>query len=161
MAIWLKFLILFLLFGFLGLSQGSFLPHFSIMGTTVNLIFIIFFLAVFFEEPQKYTQGLFSAVIAGFFLSVFSFSFFEKIIGCLIVIVFAIKYILFLLRKKRDKYPIVYFAPLFLLSYIFFNLLITPTCPNFVFLIGAVYNLVIAVFCFYLCKKFLIKLYGF
>lgn len=157
MATWLRLFILFLLFGSLGLMQNSFFPHFRIMGATANLIFILFFLAVFFEEQQKYIQGVFSAVFSGFFLSIFSFFSFEKTIICFLVIVFAIKYLLSLLRKRRDNYPIIYFIILFLLSSIVFNLSIAQSCLNYLFLAGAGYNLAIAISGFYFCKKFLIK----
>lgn len=154
---WPRLLILFLLFGFLAILQTSFLVHFNIMGTTLNLVFILFYLVVFFEEPQKYIQGIFSAVTAGFFLDILSSSYFGVTIVLLLIITFILKYLLSLLKKTRDKHPIVYFAPLFVLSLIIFDLSLVMPHLSWVFLIGIVYNLVFALFGFYIYKR--LKLY--
>ncbi|MBI3631479.1 MAG: hypothetical protein HY219_01260 [Candidatus Staskawiczbacteria bacterium] len=167
---WLKLLIIFLLFGLLGILQTSFLVHFNIMGAVLNLIFILFFLTVFFEESQKYIQGIFSAVAAGFFLDALSSFYFGVSIVSLLIIYSAIKYTIYLLKKKRDKYPIVYFTPLFVLFFIIYNLSLTIVVyfldashlmPVFdwIFIIEIFYNLIFAFFGFYICKKF--KLYEF
>lgn len=167
---WLRLLIIFLLFGFLGILQTSFLVHFNIMGATPNIVFILFFLVVFFEESQKYIQGIFSAITAGFFLDILSSSYFGGAIVSLLIIAFILKHLLSLLKKTRDKYPIVYFAPLFVLFFIVFNLLLTiaiyslnssQVMPrlSWVFLIEIVYNLVFALFGFYIYKT--LKLYEF
>lgn len=168
---WLRLLIIFLLFGLLGILQTSFLVHFNIiMRITLNLIFILFFLISFFEESQKYIQGIFSAITAGFFLDTFSLFYFGVSFAPLLVIVFLLKYILYLLEKKRDKYPIIYFTNLFVASFIIYNLFLTITIYflnppqlmpvlSWIFLIEIAYNLIFALFGFYVYKKF--KLYGF
>ena len=156
---WPRLLILFLLFGFLAILQTSFLAHFNIMGATLNLVFILFFLVVFFEESQKYIQGIFSAITAGFFLDILSSSYFGVTIVLLLIVTFILKYLLSLLKKTRDKYPIVYFAPLFVLSLIIFDLSLVTPHLSWVFLIEIVYNLVFALFGFYIYKR--LKLYEF
>lgn len=156
---WLRLLILFLLFGFLGISQTSFLAHFDIMGATLNIVFILFFLVVFFEDSQKYIQGIFSAITAGFFLDIISSSYFGGAIVLLLIITFIMKHLLSLLKKTKDKHPVVYFVPLFILSLFIFNLPLIISHLGWVFLIEIFYNLVFALFGFYLFKT--LKLYEF
>ena len=153
---WLRLSIIFLLFIFLGILQTSFLVHFNIIGANLNLIFILFYLIVFFERSQKYIQGIFSAIVAGFFLDALSSFYFGISFIYLLIITFIIKYILHLLKKKRGEYPIIYFTPLFVLSFIIYSLVLRITF-NWIFLIEIVYNLVFALFGFYIYKKF--KLY--
>ncbi len=165
---WLRLLIIFLLFGLLVILQSSFLVHFRIMGANINLIFILFYLIVFFEESQKYIQGIFSAIIAGFFLDAFSSFYFGISLIYLLIVVFILKYIIYLLHQKRGAYPIVYFIPLFVLSFIIYNLLLMITIyflssphiapvVSLIFLVKIVYNLIFALFGFYIYKSF--KLY--
>jgi len=134
------------------------------MGTTANIVFILFFLIVFFEESQQYIQGIFSAIVAGFFLDILSSSYFGGAIISLLIIIFILKYLLSLLKKTRDKYPIIYFVPLFILSFIIFNLFLTiaiyffnwsPIMPfsSWAFLVEIVYNLVFALLGFYIFKN--------
>lgn len=164
---WIKLLIIFLLFSLLAILQTSFLVHFNIMGATLNLIFILYFVIVFFEGSQKYIQGIFSAIVAGFFLEVFSSFYFGISFASLLITVFILKYILDLLKKKKDKYPIIYFTPLFVLSFIIYNLFLTIAIYflnsphlmpilSWIFLIEIVYNLIFALFCFYIYKKFIL-----
>ena len=166
---WIRLLIIFLLFTLLVILQTSFLVHFNIMGAMLNLIFILYFVVVFFEGSQKYIQGIFSAIVAGFFLEIFSSFYFGVLFVSLLIIVFILKYILYLLNKKRDEYPIIYFVPLFALSFIIYNLFLRiaiyfSNSPHimpvlsWIFLIEVIYNLVFALFGFYIYKKF--KLYG-
>lgn len=150
---WLRLLILFLLFGFLGILQTSFLAHFNIMGSAPNLVFILFFLAVFFSArsgPALGWEDILYSVIAGFFLDILFFPYFGGAIVLLLIIVFILKHLLFSLKKTRDKYPIVYFAPLFVLSLIVFNLPQAMPRLSWAFLIEIVYNLVFALFGFYI-----------
>lgn len=167
---WPRLLVIFLLFGLLGILQTSFLVHFHIMGANLNLIFILFYLIFFFEESQKYIQGIFSAITAGFFLDALSSFYFGISLIYLLIIVFISKYIIYLLSKKSGAYPIVYFIPLFALSFITYNffLIITIYFLNLphimpvlspIFLIKVVYNLIFALFGFYIYKSF--KLYKF
>lgn len=162
---WLRLLIVFLLFGFLGILQNSFLAHFNVMGATANLIFILFYSAVFFSasgKPALSWEDLFYCAAAGFFLDVFSCSFLGISVIFLLIVAFIVKYGISQLKITKDKYPIAYFAPLFLISFIVYNLLSAVVAGfnlNWVFLIEIVYNLVFALFGFYIYKT--LKLYEF
>ena len=161
---WLRLLIIFLSIGLLSILQTSFLVHFNIAGAMLNLVFILFFLIVFFSaqgetSPLLGGEDLFSAIIAGFFLDIFSSSYFGGAIILLLIIVFVFKYLFAMLKKTKDKYPIVYFAPLFILFFIIFNLPQMISHFNWIFLIEIVYNLVFAICGFYIYKR--LKLYEF
>jgi len=162
---WLKLVVLFLLFVFLATFQISFLVHFNIAGTTPNLIFILFFLIVFFSGRSKSTMNFknifLPSVFAGLFLDIFYFPYFGLAIVLLLVMAYILKYVLFLLKKTRNEYPVVYFIPLFVLFFIFFNIFLTTAMPcfNWVFLIEIMYNLIFALLGFYIFKTF--KLYEF
>ncbi|MBI1866140.1 MAG: hypothetical protein HY005_02545 [Candidatus Staskawiczbacteria bacterium] len=160
--------VIFLLFGLLGIFQTGFFTHFNIMGASLNLIFILFYIIVFFENSKKYIQGIFSAFTAGFFLDIFSSFYFGTSFICLLIIAFILKHMLELLRKKKGEYPITYFISLFVLSFIIYNLFLAisvyllnshmkVSLLNWIFVIEIAYNLLFAVFGFYIYKKF--KLY--
>src|SRR3989344_9054817 len=151
---WLRLLVIFLLFSLLAILQTSFLTHFSIMGTSLNLIFILFYLVVFFESSQKYIQGIFSAIMAGFFLDTLSLLYFGVSFIYLLIIVFILKYILYLLHKKKGEYQLIHFATLFVISFIIYNLLHLMIFFSWIFLIEIIYNLFFAILGFYIYKKF-------
>jgi len=149
-----KTLLLIAVFYILVLLQSSFLVHFNISGTVLNLILILVCLLSFFEKPNEY-QGIFGAVIGGFFLDIFSNSFIGISIITLVVISFFIKKSLHLLKETSKRYPIIYFLPLFLFSLIFYDLFLAFTFQfNFGlnFLIEIIYNSVFAFLGFYICK---------
>ena len=101
-----KFLLLILFFYILVLLQTSFLLHFNILGWWVgwspNLILISVILISFLEKPEN-NSGFFSAFLGGFFLDIFSESFFGFNILILTVIVFFIKFIF----KKYVRIPLI------------------------------------------------------
>jgi len=66
-----KIFLIFFSFYILFLLQTSFLIHFNIRGRTPNLILISVICINLFEKPRE-DSGLFSAVIGGFFLDIFS-----------------------------------------------------------------------------------------
>jgi len=154
----LKYFLFFFLFGFLGIFQSSFSALFNIMGATVNFIFILFFLIVFFSGQSKVSFDwkivFFSAVTAGFFSDVFLCTYFGTTTVFLLIIAFIFKKLISLLKGKRDKYPIVYFIPLFILAFLGFNLLQATLHFNWVFLIEIIYNFVFAMLGYYIYKKF-------
>ncbi len=152
----LRLLIIFLLLALFGILQISFLAHFNVKGSAPSLIFILYFLVVFFEEPKKYIQSIFSAVVAGFFLDAIFLSYFGETIAFLLIMVFVLKYIIFSLKKIKDKYPVAYFAPLFILFFVLYRLFLTITL-NKLFWVEVIYNLAFALFGFYIYKR--IKLY--
>ncbi len=144
------------------LLQSSFLIHFNILGAIPNFILILVFLLNFFEEPNEH-WGIFGAVIGGFFLDIFSTSFLGSSIICLIIMSFFIKKFLHILKETPNRYPIIYFLPLFIFSVILYDFLLGLTFYFFtsssfqfslglVTLIKIVYNLVFALFGFCLFK---------
>jgi Fe2+ transport system protein B len=155
---WLKFLLLFLLFGFLEILQNSFLAHFNIMGATVNPVFILFFLVVFFSGQNKvsfdWKSVFFSAIIAGFFSDIFLSSYFGTTTVFLLMIAFISKKLISLLKGTKDKYPVVYFIPLFILAFLLFNLLQKTFYLNWIFLVEIIYNFIFAMLGYYIYKKF-------
>ena len=162
---WPRLLIISLLFGFLWTLQASLLFHFNAIAYSLNLIFVLYYLIVFFQEPRKHKYGIFSAIVAGFFLDILSLSYLGTSIVSLLVIAFISKYILFSLKKPKGEYPISYFIPLFILSF-FMSYLLTFAIDYFLhpistapfirktLLMDITYNTIIAVFGFYIFKKF-------
>ena len=91
-----KILILIIALYCLTLFQTSFFVHFSIFGVIPNFVLIAVILWNFFEQPKS-NLGIYSALIGGFFLDVFS----GRPIGFYILIF--IKFIL----KKHVRIPII------------------------------------------------------
>jgi hypothetical protein len=112
-------------------------------------------------------ENIFLAAVSGFFLTIFSKSFFGVEIIVLILISIFVKKIQSSLIEKDEKHPFVYFAPLFIISFIIFELFLQlsfyinnhlwPSNLNWLFLFEIFYNLIFATIAFYISKKFLIK----
>lgn len=162
---WIKYLSITLLFYFFAILQNSFLAHFSIFGEAPNLILILYFLLIFFEEPDKYHMGIFGAFMGGFFLDIFSHSYFGGSILYLLILMFLVKRALQLLWKKSGEFSIFYFLPLFAVYSIFYNILFNAGLVllsrsflnfnvNWTLAIALVYNLLFAAPSFFICKKF-------
>lgn len=90
-----KIFLLFFVFYFLALIQASFLPHFIIYGTTLNLIAFAVILINFIEKPEG-KLGFFSAFWGGFLLDAFSGNF----IGLYVLIFLAITFFLKIIFPK-------------------------------------------------------------
>ena len=159
-----KILAIILFFYFLTLLQSSFLNHFSILGIIPNLVLILLCLVGFFEKPHKYL-GVFSALAAGFFLDVFSKSFFGISILSMVIVYFFIKELINILRDTVQKYSIFYFIPIFIISVILYDFLfalfsyfsihsILLTFAGYALLVKIFYNLVFATIGFCLFKKY-------
>jgi len=148
--VWFKYILAFFIFWLSIILQTSFLAHFSIFGGVVNLVFVLFFLFTFFENPGSYF-GVINAILAGFFLDVFSHTYFGLSIASLALIYFMNKYGIYILDKKKDKFPAIYFVPLFLISFILHNLILNLSSFN---LSEIIYNLAVSLLLFYLYKKF-------
>lgn len=158
-------LILFLFFMFASL-QTSFFLHFNIWGVSPNLIFILFFILIFFEDLDKYYISILWAVVAGFFLDILSYSYFGISIFLLMAIVFLCKKVLRSLSKRENRYPILYFLPLFSIFYLFYEVLSgsifylfdsSNILFNFswVLIIQIFYNLIFAMIGFFMYRFFL------
>lgn len=113
-----KFLFLIFFFFFLVIFQASFLNHFNLWGITPNLILIFLILLNFLENSRK-NSGLFLAGFSGFLLDFFS--------GLQIGVYFLTFIFLALLIKKFLKSlgeeNVVYFALVFAISFVFYNLI--------------------------------------
>jgi len=147
-------LILIAVFYILTLFQSSFLVHFNISGVVPNLVLILVCLLSFFEKPNQHL-GIFGAIIGGFFLDIFSNSFIGISIIVLIIISFFIKKSLHFLKETSERYPIIYFLPLFIFSLIFYDLalvLVSQFNLSLGFLIEIIYNSAFAFLGFYIFK---------
>ncbi len=164
-----KILILIPFFYLLTLFQNSFLSRFSIFGVSPNLILILVCLLSFFEGPYKYSN-VFLALAAGFFLDIFSNSFFGISVFSFTIIYFLIKETIHILRDISQKYSISYFIPIFIFCIIlydfffglfsyFFNHSTLSFLEGYILLIKVVYNLFFAIVGFYLLNppKFLLR----
>lgn len=154
---WIKYLVITVLFYLFAVLQNSFFAHFNLFGEIPNLVFIIFFLLIFFEpkRPKGYPnyQVIFYAISAGLFLDFFAQTYFGVSIFILMVIGVATKKIQTLLREKiSNQFPFIYFLPLFLVSLIIYNLLL-----NVFSISGIIFNLLIACVFFYIYKKFFVS----
>lgn len=165
---WQKTLVIIFLFYLFALLQNSFFVHFNLFGAVPNLVFILFFLLVFFENdprgaPRNY-QIIFLAATAGIFLDVFSYTYIGPSIALLIIIGFLLKNTQTLLKNKEDNNPFIYFLPLFIVFLLVYNLslglylyFLDPNKIMPVFGIGiiflAIYNTIIASVFFYIYKK--------
>lgn len=170
-----RYLVIIFLFYFFALLQNSFFVHFNISGSVPNLVFILFFLLVFFGKHNGYLknfrQVIFLGALAGFFIDIFSYTYIGPSIILLIVIGFLAKRIQLLLKIRDDRFPFIYFAPIFLLSFIAYELLLmaylhlfnfSPPLAVFDlrFLVEIVYNLFFAATGFLIFKKYVKKIQG-
>ncbi len=96
-----KFLIpLILIFYFLALLQSSFLVHLLIFGFALNISLILVILINIFEASQK-NLGLYSALMAGFCLDIFS----TRLFGFWILIFLATAIFVKLIFRKHVRVP--------------------------------------------------------
>lgn len=165
---WFKSFIIFLLFYFFAVLQGSFFIHFNVFGAVPNFILIFLFLIIFFSPSQKKVGMNYLIfvyiVIAGLFLDIFSSAYFGVSVVLLLIIGFLAKRVQDSLREKDDQYPFIYFVSIFLVSLILYNLLLqayfyfldpSHITPNFgfSFFAGLIYNLIFAIIGFFVYKK--------
>lgn len=169
---WQKILAIFILFFLFALLQSSFFSQLSILGAIPNLVFVFFFILVFFNGPKGYPNGnsqvILLSLLAGIFLDIFSYNYLGPSIILLLALGFLLKKIQSLLKNKEDNYPFVYFAPLFIIFFASFEVLLMAYLRFFdsshammvfdlKFIVGIIYNLIFAFifFCIYKkCQKF-------
>lgn len=161
---WLFWIATILLFYFFAILQNSFFVHFLFFGIAPNLIFIFFFLLVFFNIQKKYYNRIIFALIAGFLLDIFSEIHFGISIFLLVVLGFFINKIKKSLMEKDEKHPFSYFAFLFSISLLLYEI-ISILYLNFMskynllellnikFLWSIIYNLIFATLGFFIYKK--------
>lgn len=151
---WLKYLITIILFYFFAVLDNSLFAHFGLFGVVPNLVFILFYFLIFFEQKNNYYEIIFYSTIAGFFLDLFSPIYFGTSIVAMIIISLFTKKAQKLLRGgQKDNYPLAYFLPLFFISLLAYYLLLKG--PTFSLLAETLYNLFFATIIFGIYKKFI------
>ena len=130
---WLKYPLLCILFFLTTLLQISFLPRLGIWLETVNLIFITFFVLVFFETTATYYSffsfhrwffGFFLVLSSGLMLDIISPYAFGYSSLALLLVYIGIKIASYFLKESQDTYLFIYFVLIFLISIIFYSLLL-------------------------------------
>ncbi len=167
-----KTLILVIFFYILAVLQTSFFIQFSIFGIAPNLILISACLLSFSAHKgslmggKKTDQniGIYSAIIGGFFLDVFSSHFFGASIIILLVINIFIKTLLGFLKEISNRCQIIYFIIIFVFSLIIYDSILSLVLYFFnsvstqfnllTSLTKIAYNLVFASIFFYLLKGY-------
>lgn len=115
----LRYLTIAVLFFLFSLLQVSFLPYLGVAGSSINLVFILFFIVIFFDKNR---EGFFVALIAGFFLDVFLPSYFGISMVVLLLIYLIKEMVVYFLKESREKFSIIYFIIMFsslLIAYYF------------------------------------------
>lgn len=84
----------------MALFQTSFLVHFSVWGMIPNLILVLIFFWILFEDPES-SFGVYNAFVAGLFLDIFS----SHLIGFNILILVVLATILKLILNKYVRLP--------------------------------------------------------
>ena len=163
----LKLFIVTLLFYFFAIMQNSFLPYFKVMESVPNFIFVLFFILIFFENLPVRTnkndrnEGLFFAILAGFFLDIISPFYFGMSIASLLVVYFFEKLVAYFLKEIQNKYLIFYFILIFSACFVLYNILLYLLSIflymqfnfNFLVFIALAYNLIFASIGFYAYKN--------
>ena len=104
-------LMLFFIFYVSALLEVSFFPAFSWTGSAFYFVFILSFLLVFFELKKEW---LFSMVLGGFLLDIFSGGIFGlKTINLILAVLFT-KFLLSFIREKK----LFWFIPIFMASFL-------------------------------------------
>lgn len=169
---WKKLLIAVALLYLAVLMQSSFFAHYSLMGQSPDLVFILFFCFVFFlpikktslATPSWLYQTVFLAGYSGFLHDIFFSCLLGPSIVIFLVIGLSVKKIQSSLSNKRGLYSFAYFIPLFIISFVIFTLLISVLSffltTRTAILISAsgivyslIYDLLFAVLFFYGYKK--------
>lgn len=94
-----KVLILILFFYILALFQTSFLVHFRLLNF---LLILVIFINLF--ERTGGNSGLFSALIGGFFLDIFS----ERLLGFHILILLLLAFLIKMVLKRYIQLPVFF-----------------------------------------------------
>jgi hypothetical protein len=162
---WLKYIIIGVLFFVFAIIQSSFLPHLAIFNLVPNIVFIFFFILIFFEKNESQTSlwerwpaGIFLIVAGGWALDLFSPSRFGSAILSLLLIYAMVKITLHFLKERNDALSMVYFVTIFIISFmvyqVIFNLISGISYGvitfNRYFLMSIFYNLAIALAGFFL-----------
>jgi len=160
---WFKFLAIFLAIFLASVVQASFLAHFTILGNSANLVFVVFAVVIFYEcilnrlWPREFYKEIMVVVVAGFFADLFSSFSFGLSIAIFLVLYLAIKTAIYFLKEIPDRYLIVYFlavfAPSFFAYHAVLGIISNNLRVNTAFFIALAYNIVLAAALFYFYKK--------
>ncbi|MBM3206016.1 MAG: hypothetical protein FJZ43_00095 [Candidatus Staskawiczbacteria bacterium] len=164
---WFKYPLIVLILFFATIFQFSLLPYFSIAGYTPNLLFIIFFLVIFFENKGKYETIIFMAFVCSIFLDITTISYFGISFIILLLIFGLEKAFSYLSKSGQEKISIYYFLAIFSLFFILYHLIgyfvsfffkfDTGFSFSYMVLIGLLYNIIFAGIGFYLYKLVIYK----
>ncbi|OGZ64583.1 MAG: hypothetical protein A3A98_03445 [Candidatus Staskawiczbacteria bacterium RIFCSPLOWO2_01_FULL_40_39] len=171
---WLRYIIITLLFFIAALMQASFVPYFGIKGIMPNVVFALFFLLIFLKKPYAYYyqqsnyllynsllsyEGLFIVIVAGFFLDIFSSSYFGLSLLSLLMVYFIVKTLVYFLREQQNRYMVFYFLLIFPCAFfvhtIFLQSFSGPITFNSILLFEFLYTLVVACTVFYGYKGYI------
>ena len=162
---WRKTLVIIFIFYLFALLQNSFFVYYNLFGAIPNLVIILFFLLLFFQKDDGSNHLIFWAIIAGFFLDIFSSTYIGPSIILLIIVGFLFKNTQRLLKNSQDSYPFAYFISLFVAFLLAFDLVTalylrffdpSKFAINFgtAVIFSALYDVLIASILFYVYKKF-------
>lgn len=169
--IWPKLTAIFLFFYFLAILQNSFFSQFQLFGGSLNVIFILFFMFMFFSKRKHIGLGaerIFYAVTAGLFLDIFLNLQFGVSIFSIFITAFLINKFQNSLQSKYDNFPVSYFVPIFVVSFsvyrflVFlfsniFNITSISFSIGWIFVADIIYNLIFSLVLFFLYKKYFMK----
>jgi len=133
------------------------------MGASANLLFIIFFIAIFYENPHRYQQGFVLALAAGFLFDAVSLYYFGTSIIVLLITYAAFKLTTHFLKDMHEQYVFAYFVPLLLLFLTGYNSLMYAVThfPHVTFnpvnehvFMALAYNLIVGTIFFYFYHTF-------
>lgn len=161
---WFRYFLIVLIFFTAVLLQVSFLPYFNIMGAFPNAVLLAFFFyMLFFETSDRVVsnEGFFGALVAGFFLDIFSYKYYGFYMVLFLFLYLLVKTALHFLQERQDTYFILYFLFLFLLYFFVFkiseNIILHSFNVNFLLtkmtIATFIYNLVFTFLLFYCFNK--------
>jgi rod shape-determining protein MreD len=164
--IWVWAIFTLFLFYFFTILQNSFFAYFNLLGQAPNFVFIIFFVFIFFTKKNYFIKTLFLSLWAGILLDAFSINPIGVSIVLLAISGLAIKKVQILLKEKENNYPIIQFAFMFVLAFIFYCFGIKLSYYfigidslnfelSYKFILGIIYNLSIALIIFCLADIFI------
>ncbi len=161
---WFKYIIIFLLFYLFAVLQSSFFAHFNFLGTIPDLVFILFFSFIFFSRYDS-VQLVFLSIAAGLFSDVFSSAHIGTSVILLMAVGFLAKKTHLSFKETKDSHPFIYFASLFIASFVAYKLLLELYFWSFTgalfssilqvsFFAAIIYNLIVSSLFFYVFKRF-------
>jgi rod shape-determining protein MreD len=152
-------LVIVILLYLFALLQVSFLPHFAIAGQVPNLVFILFFILVFFEEDYLFWY----AALAGFLLDVFFFPHIGIAIAALYIVWGMHTASTYFLKVNHERYFTLHFIVSFVASVVVYTVVLSAvslffhftSAVTWTFLIGMAYDCIGAIVGFFVFSEFI------